>query len=83
MIVQESVWAVMCRNPNGEGWKCLGITTDEDEAEAIARVAIETVTQSYSFHNQSLRSAVDAALQTVRIIPAVLGYDDWDMIRVE
>lgn len=82
MIVQKSVFAVMAHNPGDGTWFCLGVARSEEDAEKMAADAIDNIRLAYSFREDRIKRAVNEAMDTVRIIPAVLGYDDWDLNRV-
>lgn len=81
MIRQDAVFAVMVRSPEDGDWRCIGVSRTEEDAEQIAATAIDTINLSYSFRENRLRQAVSEVMDSVRIIPAVLGYDTWDLHR--
>lgn len=81
MIVQDSVFAVMALNPEDGTWFCLGVSRTEADAEKMAADAVDNIRLSYSFREDRIKRAANEAMDTVRIIPAVLGYDSWDLHR--
>ena len=82
MIRQDAVWAVMARHPlNEDDWIVLGVARSEEDAEKVAAEAIDMIRLSYTFREERLKRAVNQAMDEVRIIPAVLGYDTWDLHR--
>lgn len=82
MIVQQSIFAVMYQNPSDGVWSCFGVSNTEEDAYDVAAAAVDAIQLSYSFHDQHVQRAVEEVMNSIRIIPAVLGYESWDLNRV-
>ena len=73
------VWAVMARHPDTGVYTPLGTNATEEGANHVAAEAIDAITLSHSFGPKRQRLAAAEMCASIKIIQAVLLYDDGDL----